>query len=125
MAGKPNTGGLVMFNRTDNGNVKPRANIEGPKTGIIRINQMQSYPPKGWIIVTHPGGGGLLQPENTFIGIWSVDDNGDVAPRWKLQGPNSRLELPNAVGLDPKHKELLVADKRLNAILIFYVPEIF
>jgi hypothetical protein len=33
-------GALLIFNRTDNGNVKPRAVIRGPKSGIIRINQM-------------------------------------------------------------------------------------
>ncbi len=54
-AGPNDRGGIVIFNRTDNGNVKPRAIIAGPKTGISSIepgmfsnvNMIQVYPPKG------------------------------------------------------------------------------
>src|SRR5579885_287219 len=33
----PNGGAMIIFNRTGQGNVKPRAVIEGPHTGIKRI----------------------------------------------------------------------------------------
>ena len=67
-----------------------------------------------------------MEPEDAFIGVWSTDDNGGVAPRWKIPtGPASTLKKPRGVVLDPKNKELIVADMRLNAILTYYFPEIF
>ena len=122
---KRGAGKLLIFNRTDSGNVKPRAIIEGPRTRITRINQMQVYPPTGWIIATQPGPADQQEPEGAFVGIWSINDNGDAPPRWVLRGPKSTLKKPRGVALDPKHKELIVADMRLNAILTFYFPEIF
>ena len=115
----------MIFNRTDNGNVKPRGLIKGPQTGIIRINQMQIYAPKGWIIASQPGRVDVQEPEGAFVGVWSINDSGDVPPRWLLRGPKSQLIKPRGVALDPKHKELIVVDMRLNAVLTFYFPEIF
>jgi hypothetical protein len=122
---KGSPGGLLIFNRTDNGNVRPRAIIQGPKTRISRMQQMQVYPPKGWIVVTCPGRVGSWDPKDAFIAVWNVNDNGDVPPRWVLQGPKSTLMKPRGVALDPNHKEIIVADMRLNAVLTFYFPEIF
>jgi hypothetical protein len=42
--GKEFEGAILIFNRTDNGNVKPRGVIKGPKSGIFRINQMAAIP---------------------------------------------------------------------------------
>ena len=118
-------GSLMIYNRTDDGNVKPRGVIEGPKSGIIRINQIQVYPPKGWIVASQPGVGYEQEPEGAFVGIWSVNDNGDVPPRWVIGGPKSTLKKPRGVALNPKNKELIIADMRLNAVLTYYFPEIF
>ncbi|MCZ6488987.1 MAG: hypothetical protein O7A06_00460 [Acidobacteria bacterium] len=118
-------GSLLIYNRTDNGNVKPRGVIEGPQSGIIRINQLQVYPPKGWIVASQPGVGYEQEPEGAFIGVWSVNDNGDVPPRWVIGGPESTLKKPRGVALNPKNKEIIVADMRLNAVLTYYFPEIF
>jgi len=116
--------GMQIFNRTDQGNVKPRAEIVGPNTGIVRINQLQVYSPKGWIIAAMPGGNGV-EPEGIFVGVWSIRDNGNVAPRWKIAGPSSGMKKPRGVVLDVKHQELIVADMRLNSVLTYYFPEIF
>lgn len=118
-------GAIAIFDRTASGLVKPKAVIGGPKTEIVRINQMAIHAPKGWIVATQPGAGGEQEPENTFVGIWSINDNGDVPPRWKLGGPKSTLLKPRGVTLDAKNKEIIVADMRTNAILTFYFPEIF
>ena len=82
-------GALVIFNRTDNGNVKPRAIIRGPKSGIIRINQIQVYPQRKLIVAAMPGLIDQMEPENAFLGVWSYDDNGDVP----LRGGRSRSVL--------------------------------
>ena len=115
---------LAVFNRTDHGNTPPRAVIGGSNTGLVAINQLQMYPPKGWIVVTVAGTYLVQEPEGVFIGGWSIRDNGNVPPRWKI-GPKSMLKRPRGIVLVPEHKELIVADMRLNAVLTYYFPEIF
>ena len=121
----PERAHILIFDRLANGNAKPLGMIKGPKTEITRINQLQIYAPGGWLIAAQPGFYDKQEPEGVFVGIWSIRDNGDVAPRWKLGGPNSVTVKPRGVAIDPKHKEMLVADMRLNAVLTFYFPEIF
>ena len=116
---------LKIFNRTAKGNVKPLRMISGPNTGIIRINQLQIVPGKGWIVAAMPGFTDVQTPEGAFVGVWSIHDDGDVPPRWKLSGPISVMIKPRGVALDPKNKALLVADMRLNSVMTFYFPEIF
>ena len=119
-------GALLIYNRTDNGNVKPLRVIRGPKSGIVRITQMALNPARKLIIATQPGEVTDMEPEAAFIGVWSMDDNGDIPPLWKINtGPKSTLLKPRGVVLDPKHKEMIIADMRLNAVLTFYFPEIF
>src|SRR5262249_9585137 len=43
--------GLLIFNRTDNGNVAPQRVIAGPKTGITRLRQIGLDPATGRIYV--------------------------------------------------------------------------
>ncbi len=123
--GQRASGGLLIFNRTDQGNVKPRAGIAGPRTGIAQIAQMQIYSPKGWIVATQQGGTQEVEPEGIFVGVWSIHDKGNVPPRYKIGGPKSTLKRPRGVALNPATKEIFVADMRLNSILTFYWPEIF
>jgi hypothetical protein len=119
-------GALLVFNRTDSGNVKPRRVIRGPQSGIVRINQMQVYPPRKLIIAPMPGIIDQMEPEVSFLGVWSYDDNGDVPPRWKIPaGPLTTLKKVFGVTLNPKNKEVIIADMRLNGVVTFSVPEIF
>lgn len=117
---KESTGSLVTFNRTENGNAKPRAVIKGSKTGLDNPNQIQVYPPKSWIVafrehhVPYP------------IAAWSIYDQGDVAPRWTLGGPKSKIGTARGVALNPKAKEIIVATGgEQSELLTFYFPEIF
>ncbi|MDA2934425.1 hypothetical protein MYX82_08780 [Acidobacteria bacterium AH-259-D05] len=117
--------GLLIFDRTADGDVKPLRIIRGPNTGIIRITQMQVYSPGGWIVASQPGRQNVQEPEGAFIGIWSIYDDGDVPPRWLLGGPKSRMKKPRGVALNPENKELIVADMRANAVFTYYFPELF
>jgi len=119
-------GALLVFNRTDSGNVKPRTIIRGPKSGIIRINQLQVYPPRKLIVATMPGQIDQMEPDHTFLGIWSYEDTGDIPPRWQIPA-NARTTLKKVFGvtLNPKNKEVIISDMRLNGVLTFSVPEIF
>ena len=119
-------GAILVFNRTDSGNVKPRAVIRGPKSEIIRINQMQVYPQRRLIVAAMPGIIDDMEPKGAFLGVWSIDDNGDIAPRWKIPvGERTKLKKPFGVVLDPKHKEVIISDMRNQGILVFSMPEIF
>jgi len=86
-----------------------------------------SYGEKGgWIVISQMTAGEIAEPEGTFVGVWSIHDQGDVPPRWKIEGkPGNGMKKPHGIALDPKHKEVVVADMRLNAVLTFYFPEIF
>lgn len=115
---------IMIFKRDDSGSVAPRAVIKGPRSGLIGSRQIQAY--QGWIIVSHPGrGDSERDPNNIFVGVWSIADNGDVAPRWKIGGTSTTLKNPRGVVLNPRAKELIVADMRLNMVLTFSFPELF
>jgi hypothetical protein len=118
-------GGMATYPRTANGDIAPRTVITGPKTEIVRINQMALIPSRGWIVATQPGAGGEAEPKNTFVGVWHVTDNGDVAPKWKIGGPKTTLKKPRGVTVNMKDKEIIVADMRTNSVLTFSFPEIF
>jgi hypothetical protein len=119
---------ILIFDRLADGkDVKPIRAIRGPKTGIQAIRQMQIYPPKGWIIIAQITDGGIEMPENAFVGVWSVNDDGDVPPRWKIDANPAKtgMQKPRGVALNPKNKELIVSDMRLNAVLTFFFPEMY
>ncbi len=125
--GSSRAGALRIYNRTDNGNVKPRAVIEGPKTMLASVNQIQVYPPKGWILVSlRPAG------RDFFAGVWSINDNGDVPPRWVLgdvpMGRDGPLKPGRTIALDPQHKEVFATAYGPGgaAVLLRYsFPELF
>ncbi len=119
-------GAILVFNRTDSGNTPPRAVIRGPNSGIIRINQMQTYPDRRLIVVAMPGIKDDMEPEGAFVGVWSYDDNGDIPPIWKIPiGETTRLKKPFGVVLNTEDQEVIVSDMRNQGVLVFSVPEIF
>jgi len=109
-------GALLIFDRTASGNTKPKAVIQGPNTAFGGVGQIQTYPPKGWIIAGALGGG---------IGAWSIHDSGDAPPRWKIPVRQITGVAPSGVALDPVHKELIIASGARNVLLTFSWPEIF
>lgn len=126
LADPKNNGALLVFNRLDNGNVKPRGVIRGPKSGIVRINQTDVYPPRKLVVAASPGPVYEMEPDDAFVGVWSIYDDGDVPPLYKIAvGPESTLKKPFGLVLNEKHKELIVSDMRQQAVLTFYFPEIF
>src|SRR5207249_9279415 len=66
--------GLLIFDRTANGNTKPLRVIRGPKTGGFGGGQIAVYPEKGLILTNSMDG----------WAVWSINDDGDVAPRWRI-----------------------------------------
>lgn len=130
---------IWIFDRTAQGpDAKPRAIIGGgPKSGL-RVGQgMALYPPTGKILVNVPGGEDegrneteaftpeQLASDRSYVGVWSIDDNGDVPPQWTIGGPKGMLRQPRGLTLDPKNKTVIVSDKYLNGVLTYSFPEVF
>jgi len=139
--------GIFIFNRTDTGNVAPRAVISGPRTGIIRPWQLGLDSDRGKIFVAAINNDYLppyqlekiregLKPdvdipspwsgENLgFIGVWDVNDNGDVPPHMIIKGPASLLVHPGGVAINARDGEVYATDSVRNGLLTFLVPEFF
>jgi hypothetical protein len=66
----------------------------------------------------------MVAPDS-YLGVWNETDNGDVPPRWTIGGPRGIFQMIRGAAVNAKYKEVIVSDKRLNAVLTFSVPEIF
>ena len=134
--GRESSDGILIFNRTDSGDVAPRAMIAGPRTGIIKIRQVVADEARGQIFVTVKNNYEFYRPADArpspwdpdrtgFIGVWSVNDSGDVPPRGVIKGPASGLVWPAGVAIDPASHEVFTIDSVSNALFTFTMPEFF
>jgi DNA-binding beta-propeller fold protein YncE len=124
---------VQIFNRTASGNDKPIRVI----TGMMVGNGMTVYPPTGKILVNIPGArdedrdeAAAFSPEGlasdkSYLGVWSIYDEGTVAPQWTIAGPKGHLRQPRGVTVDAKHQNVIVSDKYLNGVLTYHFPELF
>jgi len=139
--------GLFIFKRTDQGDVMPQAVIAGPHTGIVRPWQLAMDAVKGRIFVAAinnenhppyelerprnrlPPGTDIPSPWQTgalgFIGLWDINDNGDVPPRAVIKGSNTFLVHPAGVTYDPKHGEVFATDSVRNGLFSFLARFLF
>ena len=101
---------ITIFDRLANGNVKP-----------LRV--IRDVP--GQRVVVYPEGGLIFVLGPDFVGVWSVNDDGAVPPRFTIGGPKGALRNTRGVAIDAKNRSIIVSDKDLNAVLTFEVPEIF
>ena len=108
--------GVLIFNRTDNGNVKPRAVIKG-LGGKFRL-----IPSKGLLVGTKAGGGDEDAPSSGGIGVWSITDNGNVPPLYLLSNPSGKI-VGADIALNPNNKEVIVGGRL--AVEIYSFPEIY
>ncbi len=134
--GRQSEDGILIFNRTDEGDVAPRGVIAGPRTGIIKIRQVVADDERGLIFATVKNNfenydvederPSPWNPDKTgFIGVWSIDDNGDLAPRGVIKGPATGLIWPAGVAINPKNNEVYTIDSVSNALFMFHMPELF
>jgi hypothetical protein len=134
--GRESSDGILIFNRTDSGDVSPRAVIAGPRTGIIKIRQVVVDEERGQIFATIKNNfenydiaqerPSPWNPDKTgFIGVWSINDSGDVPPRGVIKGPASGLVWPAGVAINPRNHEVYTIDSVSNALFMFHMPELF
>ena len=129
-------GGVKIFNRTASGNAKPLRTITGgPKSGTEQLQDAHWIPgTRNFIAAARtfgaktagdlPGAPNNYQSAEealTFIGVWSIDDNGDVAPRYTI-AHNILKEFRN-LAVDSKNKTIMISDKTANAVYTFSFPE--
>jgi hypothetical protein len=116
---------ILIFDRTASGNTKPKAVIRGPNSGVGRVDSFQVIPEKGLIIAGGQGG---------FIGAWSINDDGDVPPHFKIPVQQLTGYVASGIALDPAHKEVILsaAGQRvrpsrgiMNTVITFSWPEVF
>jgi DNA-binding beta-propeller fold protein YncE len=134
--GRASEDAILIFNRTDSGDVPPRAMISGPRTGIIKIRQIAVDEERGQIFATIKNNFENYEweqerptpwnPDRTgFIGVWSLDDHGDVPPRGVIKGPATGLVWPAGVAINPANHEVYTIDSVSNALFMFRMPELF
>ena len=114
-----------IFDRTASGDAQPKWVIQGPNADIRRLmGPIQVQPTKGLIVAgirTNEELGG----DDNFVGVWDLFGAGDTPPLYRIGGPNVLLQQVRGITLNPKHQELIVTDKRINAVMTYYFPEIF
>jgi hypothetical protein len=130
------TTGLFIFNRTDQGDVAPRAVIAGARTGILRIRQVAVDPEQGKIFAAVKNNVESYKFEAAepspwdpnkvgFIGVWDITDNGDIPPKAIIKGPASGLIWPAGVAFNRKDREIYTIDSVRNGVSTFVMPEFF
>ncbi|MBA2306304.1 MAG: hypothetical protein H0W08_27250 [Acidobacteria bacterium] len=102
---------LRIFPRLANGNVKPLRVI----SGLRGMGNLAMHSPSGLI----------FSMQTKYVGVWHIDDNGRVPPRFTIGGPDGIFRQGRGLALDPKNQSVIASDKELNAVLTFRVPEIF
>jgi hypothetical protein len=119
-------GGILIYDRTavTNGNLTPKAVIKGPNSGIGG-GGIQVYAQKGWIITGASDGFRSTNGLTGSIGVWSINDSGDVPPHYRIPVQKITGAGFSGLGIDPAHKELILPSGATNTVMTFYFPEIF
>lgn len=123
-----------IWDRKASGNTPPKSVITIPKSffpqsggggggGGVGTSLMANDPASGMIFAAVRVGGRFALED--FIGVWSINDKGEVPPRFTIGGPNSILKDVRGVAVDAKNKGIIISDKTLNSIMTFHVPEVF
>ncbi len=119
--------GILIFNRTDDGDVAPRRIISGPKTGIYATKGFTVNPARRELIATVEARGVQVNRNlgESFVGVWNYSDNGDIAPKAILKGPDTMLIAPRGAVLNLKDQEMYVIDKVQNGFFAYALSRIF
>jgi DNA-binding beta-propeller fold protein YncE len=107
--------GVLVFDRTANGDVAPRGIIRGKNSRITRLRQIEVDPERGLLFVSSRGdreGEGIL-------GVWNITDNGDVPPKLAIRTASS------GVAINPRAAEVYSVSGRTNGLTTYILPELF
>jgi hypothetical protein len=112
--GGPQVPGILVFNRTDSGNVAPTRFITGSNT---QFGNFTNY------VTLDVPNGELFAQGDTGLGIvvFNLTDNGDVAPKRNITGPSTNITSMGGIVVDDVNNRVLAANQNsLNyAVLAF------
>lgn len=102
---------ILVFNRTDSGNVAPKRAITGSTTDV------------GWVVAYDPAAEEIFSSAygSQSVTVFDRTANGNVAPKRRLSGPATGLTGASVSGLmvDTANQRLSVVLDKENAILVF------
>jgi hypothetical protein len=117
---------FLIFDRTASGNTPPKAVIRGPRSQVLSMGNFRVYPPTGLIVGRCSG---------EAICAWSINDNGDVPPRFRIPVRQITGYRVSGMALNPAHKEVIFSvagwgephppSGIMNAVITFAWPEIY
>jgi hypothetical protein len=111
---------LLVFRRTDSGNVAPIRIITGPNTGMLRPRQIQLDTQRDELVLADRGLTQEFIYDNPgFIAVWKRTDSGDVPPRKMIRGTQSQLTSPRAVYVDMKNNEYGAGDTTSHSVMAY------
>jgi hypothetical protein len=119
---------LRIYDRRADGDAKPLRVIGGRRTTLgDDLGEIRAY--RDWIVVAHTVAGTTEADGVPSVSVWSVQDEGDVPPRWTMSlGKVDGLPVDvKSFDLDPKNRTIVVATGRKpnNAVLTYSYPELF
>ena len=119
--------GIYIYDRTAEGDIEPLRKITGgPKSGVKAIAGPVWIPGTRNFVATarawtakekqpeEPLNFQLVEDAQSMIVVFTIDDEGDVEPRYTT-GHNHFKEIRN-LAIDPKYKTVMAADKSQNDI---------
>ena len=111
---------LLVFRRTDSGNVAPIRVISGPQTGMLRPRQIQLDTQRDELVLADRGlPQEFIYDTPGFLAVWKRTDSGDVPPRKLIRGTKSQLTSPRAVYVDEKNGEYGAGDTTSHSVMVF------
>jgi hypothetical protein len=126
--------GIRIYDRSASGDAAPlRVITGGPKSGTQQLGSPVWIPGTRNFIATARKFGAppkdrskplnyqTTEDAQSFIAMWSIDDDGDVPPRYTI-GHDIFKELRNLT-VNPNHKEIMAADKTANDVKTWEFPE--
>ncbi len=114
---------ILAFDRTATGLVTPKRSITGLNTMLDHPSQLAVDVTNDEILVANLGERASDPPVHGSITVYNRTDDGDVAPKRFIQGPNSGVGFPRAIWVDPLHDEIGEGDSKFNWIQVF--PRLF
>ena len=116
---------IHVYRKTASGKDKPIRIIEGAQTKLMDIQGIAVDVKSRLIFVsnygnysdyTTPGTGKFYPPSIT---VFKLDADGDSAPVRIIQGPQTQMDWPAQLSVDPARGELYIANNVGNSLLVF------
>lgn len=108
----PNVPGILVFNRTDTGNIAPKRMITGSNTQFgTFVNYVSVDVPNGEVFAQGDNGTGVV--------VFNLTDNGNVAPKRNLTGGSTQITVTGGMIVDDAANRLIVANQNPASLLAF------